>query len=34
LGQGYQEVARIKPRAAMHFEVVKAIADQENAGRR
>ncbi|MES5047223.1 hypothetical protein ABVB72_18280 [Rhizobium nepotum] len=28
------EVARIEPRAAMHFEVVKAIADQESAGRR
>ncbi len=28
------EVARIEPRAAMDFEVVKAIADQETAGRR
>lgn len=28
------EVARIEPRAAMDFEVVKAIADQESAGRR
>lgn len=27
------EVARIEPRAAMDFEVVKAIADQEAAGR-
>ncbi|HCL67663.1 MAG TPA: hypothetical protein DIC56_23070 [Rhizobium sp.] len=28
------EVARIEPRAQMDFEVVKAIADQESAGRR
>jgi len=28
------EVARIEPRAAMDFEVVKAIADQETAGHR
>ncbi len=28
------EVARIEPRAEMDFEVVKAIADQESAGRR
>lgn len=28
------EVARIEPQAAMDFEVVKAIADQENADRR
>lgn len=28
------EVARIEPRAEMDFEVVKAIADQERAGRR
>ncbi|MBP1847537.1 hypothetical protein J2046_005821 [Rhizobium petrolearium] len=28
------EVARIEPRAAMDFEVVKAIADQETASRR
>jgi len=28
------EVARIEPRAAMDFEVVKAIADRENADRR
>ena len=28
------EVARIDPRAEMDFEVVKAIADQESAGRR
>lgn len=28
------EVARIEPRAAMDFEVVKAIAHQESAGRR
>lgn len=28
------EVARIEPRAAMDFEVVKAIADQETTGRR
>ncbi|MDO6966076.1 hypothetical protein [Rhizobium alvei] len=28
------EVARIDLRAEMHFEVVKAIADQESAGRR
>ncbi|SMF26109.1 MULTISPECIES: hypothetical protein [Rhizobiaceae] len=28
------EVARIEPRAAMDFEVVKAIADHENIGRR
>lgn len=28
------EVARIEPRADMDFEVVKAIADQESAGRR
>lgn len=28
------EIARIEPRAAMDFEVVKAIADQETAGRR
>jgi hypothetical protein len=27
------EVARIQPRAAMDFEVVKAIADQENPSR-
>ncbi|QOF75380.1 hypothetical protein IG197_33020 (plasmid) [Aminobacter sp. SR38] len=27
------EVARIEPRAAMDFEVLKAIADQEAAGR-
>ncbi|MCJ7997500.1 hypothetical protein J5N58_23560 [Rhizobium cremeum] len=27
------EVARIEPRAEMDFEVVKAIADQEAAGR-
>lgn len=28
------EVARMEPRAEMDFEVVKAIADQERAGRR
>jgi hypothetical protein len=28
------ELARIEPRAAMDFEVVKAISDQENARRR
>lgn len=28
------EIARIEPRAEMDFEVVKAIADQESAGRR
>ena len=27
------EVGRIEPRAEMDFEVVKAIADQERAGR-
>lgn len=28
------EVARIEPRAEINFEVVKSIADQEDAGRR
>jgi hypothetical protein len=28
------EIACIEPRAAMDFDIVKAIADQEDAGRR